>query len=157
MTSVAIVHDYLTQRGGAERVVLEMAAAFPDAPLYTSLYDPGGTFDEFRSLDVRTGPLDRRSLLRRHHRLALPFLARSFDEMFVDADVVLCSSSGWAHGVRTSGRKVVYCYTPARWLYQPERYFRGVLPRVGLKVLAPRLRRWDADAAAGADLSLIHI
>jgi len=151
MTSVAIVHDYLTQRGGAERVVLELAAAFPDASIYTSLYEPDATFDGFRSLDVRTGPLDRSRLLRRHHRLALPFLARSFDSMSVDADVVLCSSSGWAHGVRTSGCKVVYCYTPARWLYQPERYLRGPLPRLALKALAPRLRGWDARAAASAD------
>ena len=56
---VALVHDYLTQRGGAERVVLALAAAFPAAPLHTSLYDPDGTFPEFAGLDVRTLPLDR--------------------------------------------------------------------------------------------------
>ena len=44
---VAIAHDYLTQRGGAERVVLAMARAFPDAPIYTTLYDPQQTFPEF--------------------------------------------------------------------------------------------------------------
>ena len=46
--SVAIVHDYLTQRGGAERVVLAMHRAFPTAPIYTSLYEPDLTFPEFR-------------------------------------------------------------------------------------------------------------
>ena len=45
--TVALVHDYLTQRGGAERVVLALTRAFPDAPLFTSLYDPAGTFPEF--------------------------------------------------------------------------------------------------------------
>ena len=50
---VAIVHDYLTQRGGAERVVLAMLKAFPAAPLYTSLYLPTGTFDEFKGADIR--------------------------------------------------------------------------------------------------------
>src|SRR5437868_3905298 len=119
---VAIVHDYLTQRGGAERVVLSMLKAFPKALVYTSLYDPNSTFQEFRNIEVRTLPIDRIGTLRRNHRLALPLLAPAFSQLKVDADVVICSSSGWAHGVKTDARKVVYCYTPARWLYQPDRY-----------------------------------
>ena len=86
---------------------------------------PTGTFPEFDDLDIRTLPLDRVPPLRAHHRLALPFLAPSFSRLHVDADVTICSSSGWAHGARTSGRKIVYCHTPARWLYQPERYLAG--------------------------------
>ena len=53
MTSVAIVHDYLTQQGGAERVLLSMVRAFPGAPVYTSVYDRAGTFPEFADVDVR--------------------------------------------------------------------------------------------------------
>ena len=67
---VALVHDYLTQRGGAERVVLTLTRAFPDAPLFTSLYDPEGTFPEFGAVDLQTLPINRFPLLRRHHRLA---------------------------------------------------------------------------------------
>ena len=48
--AVAIVHDYLTQRGGAERVVLAMHHTFPEAPIYTSLYEPDLTFPEFRDV-----------------------------------------------------------------------------------------------------------
>ena len=125
---VALVHDYVTQRGGAERVVLAMAAALPGAPLYTSLYEPASTYEEFGSIDIRTSPLDRVALLRRKHRLALPLLAATFSRMHVDADVVLCSSSGWAHGARTDGRKIVYCHSPAKWLYAPDRYFNGERP-----------------------------
>ena len=55
--SVALVHDYLTQRGGAERVVLALTRAFPGAPLYTSLYEPATTFPEFAAIDVRPLPL----------------------------------------------------------------------------------------------------
>src|ERR671923_1711210 len=115
---VAIVHDYLTQRGGAERVVLSMLKAFPGAPVYTSLYYPEGTFEEFREIEIRRSFLDRAVPLRRRHRLALPLLASAFSRMRVDAEVAVCSSSGWAHGARVRGRKVVYCHTPARWLYQ---------------------------------------
>jgi glycosyltransferase involved in cell wall biosynthesis len=150
---VAIAHDYLTQLGGAERVVLAMIRALPGAPVYTSLYDPAGTFPEFGSCDVRTGLLDRIGPLRRHHRLALPLLAPSFSSLRVDAEVLLCSTSGWAHGAHCTGAKVVYCYTPARWLYQTERYLgtrRRSLAEGALSLLRPPLRRWDRRAAATA-------
>ncbi|HLK45609.1 MAG TPA: hypothetical protein VKT18_06450, partial [Acidimicrobiales bacterium] len=84
---LALVHDYLTQRGGAERVVALFAQTFPGAPLYTSLYAPDGTFEAFRDVDVRTGALDRVALLRDHHRLALPLLAPWFASRRVHADV----------------------------------------------------------------------
>jgi glycosyltransferase involved in cell wall biosynthesis len=151
--SVAIVHDYLTQRGGAERVVLSMLKAFPGAPLYTSFYDPGSTFPEFADADVRTLPLDGIRPLRKHHRLALPLLAPAFSRCRVRADVVVCSSSGWAHGVSVEGRKVVYCYSPARWLYQPARYLGEGRPLAGCALGAMRsyLLAWDRRAAATAD------
>jgi glycosyltransferase involved in cell wall biosynthesis len=147
---VAIAHDYLTQRGGAERVVLAMAHAFPDAPIYTTLYDPDETFPEYAELDVRPSRLNRIRYLRRHHRAALPFLPSAVSSMTIDADVVLVSSSGWAHGVTSTGEKVVYCYTPARWLHQQRRYLGDHSSRgtaVALRLLSPWLRRWDVRAA----------
>jgi glycosyltransferase involved in cell wall biosynthesis len=152
---VALVHDYLTQRGGAERVVLAMLKAFPGAPLHTSLYDADMTFPDFREAHVRTFVLNRVGPFRRNHRLALPLLAPAFSVRLVNADVVVCSSSGWAHGVRTRGRKIVYCYSPARWLYQADRYLGrdngNRLPRAALKLLASPLQRWDRRAARRAD------
>jgi glycosyltransferase involved in cell wall biosynthesis len=151
---VAIAHDYLTQRGGAERVVLALLHAFPDAPVHTSFYESHRTFAEFGEAQVHTMALDRLRPLRRHHRAALPLLAPSFSLHRVDADVVVCSSSGWAHGVRTEARKVVYCHAPARWLYQSERYLRSSSPAVRLAASALRqpLLRWDRRAARSADL-----
>lgn len=150
--SVAIVHDYLTQFGGAERVVLSLMKAFPSASLYTSLYDAERTFPEYASQPVRTMPLNRVGVLRRHHRLALPVLAPSFSRLRVDADVVVCSSTGWAHGVNATGRKVVYCHAPARWLYQSDHYLReSPAPVRGVtRALGPWLRGWDRQAAATA-------
>lgn len=163
--SVALAHDYLTQRGGAERVVLSLTRAFPGSPVHTSLYDPDGTFPEFGSVDVRPMPINRRTFLRHHHRLALPFLASAVDGTHVEADVLVASSSGWAHGISTSGRKVVYCHAPARWLYQTERYAGGEAQHRSMRsravtaatsVLGPRLRRWDQVAAASADRYLVN-
>jgi glycosyltransferase involved in cell wall biosynthesis len=155
---VALVHDYLTQRGGAERVVVALAAAFPGAPIHTSLYDPDGTFPEFADLDVHTLPINRVKALRNHHRLALPVLAPAFSRLRVDARVVVCSSSGWAHGARTDGRKVVYCHTPARWLYQSDRYLEGRRrpSSLLLSLLDPALRGWDRRAAASAHRYLVN-
>jgi RNA polymerase sigma factor (sigma-70 family) len=68
---VAIAHDYLTQRGGAERVVLALHRAFPDAAIHTTLYDPENTYPEFRDAQVVVSPLNRIGPLRREHRAAL--------------------------------------------------------------------------------------
>ncbi|MDQ4501910.1 glycosyltransferase [Sinomonas sp. ASV322] len=152
---VAIAHDYLTQRGGAERVVLAMHRAFPDATIYTTLYDPDGTYPEFRSARIVTSPLNRVALFRRDHRAALPFLAAASSALKVRADVVIASTSGWAHGFRSDGRMLVYCHSPARWLYLTRQYLGEAgrrSPRgLALAALRPLLVRWDRRAAAGAD------
>jgi glycosyltransferase involved in cell wall biosynthesis len=153
-STVAIVHDYLTQRGGAERVVLTLCRAFPDAPVYASLYAPEATFPEFRQRDVRPLWLDRIVPFRRRHRLALPLLPVAFSTSSVEADVVVCSTSGWAHGIRTQGRKIAYCYSPAKWLYRRDDYLGehpSTVAGVGLRVLDPFLRRFDRRSAAGAE------
>lgn len=157
---VALAHDYLTQRGGAERVVLAMLRAFPEATIHTTLYDPEGTFPEFRDARIVVSPLNRVPLLRRDHRAALPFLPHAVSRLRVDADVVVASSSGWAHGIQTSGRKLVYCHAPARWLYQTETYLGGPATDSGrgraLLALQPWLRRWDQRAAETADGYLVN-
>lgn len=161
--TVALAHDYVTQRGGAERVALAMSRTFPDAALHTAFYDPARTFPEFASVDIRTMPINRWGLLRRHHRLALPFLAKAVSGHRVDADVLLASSSGWAHGIPVSGRKIVYCHAPARWLYQSDRYaggqdagMRARAVRTAIRALGPGLRAWDQAAALSADRYLVN-
>jgi glycosyltransferase involved in cell wall biosynthesis len=154
---IAIVHDYLTQRGGAERVVLSMLRMFPNAPLYTALYEPESTYPEFAQYDVRPLVTNRFASLRRNHRKGLLLYPLVFSRLRVDADVVLCSSSGFAHGVKTRGRKVVYCYTPPRWLYDEATTYLASWPKsvAGIiGVVGPALRRWDRQAATTADAYL---
>jgi glycosyltransferase involved in cell wall biosynthesis len=155
---IAIAHDYLTQRGGAERVVLALGGIWPLAPIYTSLFDASGTFPEFARHEIHTAAIDRLRLLRSHHRLALPVLAPSFSSMRIDAEVTVCSSSGWAHGVHCTGAKVVYCHAPARWLHQVDAYTSesSSAVRAVLAGLRRPLLRWDRRAADSADLYVVN-
>jgi glycosyltransferase involved in cell wall biosynthesis len=146
---IAIVHDHLMQRGGSERVFYSMATAFPSAELYTAFYDPARTFPELRELDIKTLPVSRLPVVRHSFHAALPLLPRAFSSLTVDADVTLCGSSGWSHGTTILGRRIVYWYSPAKWLYQTDQYFGGrwSARRVGLTALRPYLHRWDQRVA----------
>jgi len=156
---VVIAHDYLTQRGGAERVVLALARAFPAARIVTSIYNAETTYPEFRGVEIETSWLNRVPMFRRDPRVALPLLPLAWSMMSVtDADVVVCSSTGWSHGVSTTARKIVYCHNPARWLYQRQEYLvgRGWPVRASLGALSPALRRWDRWAARSVDVWLAN-
>jgi glycosyltransferase involved in cell wall biosynthesis len=137
-----------------------MHRAFPDATIYTTLYEPGGTYPEFRDARIVTSPLNEVPQLRRHHRSALPLLPFAARSMHITEDVVLASSSGWAHGFSASGRRLVYCHAPARWLYQAEAYLgeeRGQSVRgIALLTLTPWLKRWDKRHALAADAYLAN-
>lgn len=152
---VAIVHDFLTQRGGAERVVLAMHRLFPNAPIFTSVYDPDGTFPEFREADIRTTALQHLPHRGNKVRALLPLYPRTFGRMRLRGyDAVISSSSHFAHGVKVEGgHHLVYCYTPPRWLYRTDTYLAegGPLPRGARRLTRPILsaiRRWDQRAAA---------
>jgi len=154
---VVIVHDYLNQRGGAEKVVLELADIWPEAPIYTSLYRPGSTFQEFGQHDVRTSMLEHLPVDRAFRALypLYPAAFRSLGE--IDGDVVISSSSGWAHMVRTTPRAlhVVYCHTPARWLYRGDYLAAGgggSWRQSLVRPLARGMRRRDLHAAQRVDL-----
>ncbi|MDO5750282.1 MAG: glycosyltransferase [Rothia sp. (in: high G+C Gram-positive bacteria)] len=148
---IAIAHDYLTQRGGAERVVLAMHKAFPEATIYTTLYDPEGTFPEFKDAKIVTSPLNRVSFLRKNHRMALPLLPIASSLLKVPAQRAVVSTTGWAHGFNFAARKFIYCHSPARWLYLSDQYLgeksTGPVPLL-LKTLRPALTAWDKHAAS---------
>ena len=154
---IAVVHDYLTQAGGAERVVKAWARGLRPDSISTLVWNaegvpvPGG-------VPVFTTRLQRSSALVRDPRLALPFLPGYARGLHVpeSSDVVLVSSSGFAHNVETSVPKVIYWHSPARWLHAAEDYRMGLpLPiRAGLKVLRPYLTRTDRR---GVDSAAVHL
>ncbi|HUR18804.1 MAG TPA: glycosyltransferase [Acidimicrobiales bacterium] len=146
--NLAIVHDYLTQRGGAERVVLRLAGLFPDAPVFTSVYAADMTFPEFQQLKVVTSDLQGKIDPARF-RLAAPRYPAAFRRFDLSAfDRVIVTTSGFAHHVR-HGRALVYCHTPPRFLYDPATYLGSrALAAAAFPGLA-WMRARDRRAAAG--------
>ncbi len=159
--TLVVAHDYLTQRGGAERVALVMTQGLGAERLVTSVYTPSRTFPEFAGQRIQTSPLQHVPPFRRDPRLALPVLAPAWSAFApVSADVLVCSSSGWSHGLPTAPRtrKVVYCHNTARWLWQPDDYRAGLglVGRAGLRALSRRLKKWDVAQARTADQYLAN-
>lgn len=156
---IAVVHDYLTQAGGAERVVKAWARGLRPDSISTLVWDADGV-PVPGAVPILTTPLQRSSTLVRDPRLALPFLSRYARGLHVpeSSEVVLVSSSGFAHNVDTRVPKVIYWHTPARWLHASDDYRLG-LPfpiRAGLAVLRPYLMRTDRRGVAEAAVHLCN-
>jgi glycosyltransferase involved in cell wall biosynthesis len=144
------VQDHLVQRGGAERALLSMLKAAPDATIFTPFFEPAKCFVEFEEFPVRTSRLNQFDVIRSRHRAMLPILPLLFSRTKIDADVVVCGTSGWAQGIHTDGRKVVYFHSLARWIYDREDYVKGggMVRKVAARALAGPLERWDRRTVA---------
>jgi len=151
--TVALVHDYLLVLRGAERTFAEMTACWPDAPIYTLLYDHEGTNGRFARRHVVTSGLQRLGVRQQGFRRLLPLFPVAAERLPVeDYDVVVSSSSAYAHGVRPreDAVHVCYCHSPFRYAwFQRERAASEVpaMARPVLDLLLDRTRSWDCRAA----------
>ncbi len=157
---VALVHDYLTQMGGAERVLEALHELFPDAPVFTSVIDPDVLPEAWRSWDLRPSPLNTVPQAVRWHRAVppiYPLIFRRFGTDLRDFDVVLSDSSAWAHQAPAgnAGVQICYCHSPARFLHGDETYLRPAkVPaplRPVMRGMFSLLRRLDQQAACRVD------
>jgi glycosyltransferase involved in cell wall biosynthesis len=144
---VVLAHDYLTEMGGAERVVAALVRHFPGAPLLTSGFRPAAVDEVFRGADVRTSGMGPLLADKRRAKLLFPLLPVAFESIQVPpCDVLLTSTSGFAHHLRAPAGSVhiAYCHTPPRFLWDQEAYFRGwPLVRVALQPWLELLRALD--------------
>lgn len=151
---VAIVHDYLNQMGGAERVVVALHRLFPAAPIYTSIFDPGSTWPELRTADVRPTWMQRLPGMPSHFKRYLLLYPRAIEGLPLGGyDLVLSSSSAYAKGARAGpgALHVCYCHNPMRFIWDYDRYVQGERVGVAARALLPLarayLRRWDLRTA----------
>jgi glycosyltransferase involved in cell wall biosynthesis len=130
--SVALVHDYLLVMRGAERTFAAMAECWPDAPIYTLLYDEEGTQGRFAGREVHTSYLQRMGIGQRRFRSFLPAFPRAARSLPLDRyDLVVSSSSAFAHGVvpGEGSRHVCYCHSPFRYAWFERDRALGEVPR----------------------------
>jgi glycosyltransferase involved in cell wall biosynthesis len=155
---LAIVHDYLNQMGGAERVLMVLHEIFPAAPIFTSIYAPEMVDPAFREMDVRTTFMQRLPLVHSHHQAFLPIFPFAFENIDLrEYDVVLSMSSGWAKNVLTRPETchLCYCLSPMRFAWSFRDYRPGEqIASWQVGVLSPilsGLRLWDVAGANRVD------
>jgi glycosyltransferase involved in cell wall biosynthesis len=155
---VAVVHDWLTVPGGSEQVVLALLDMFPQAELFTSIYDPAPWPAQITERPVHASFLNRLPGAERHYPKLLPLMNRAFRSFDLSGfDLILSSSHACAKNVRTppGTLHVCYCHTPMRYAWE-EGFLDGEevgrLTRLALPPLLGRLRRQDLAGASGPDL-----
>jgi hypothetical protein len=103
---LALVHDWLNQRGGAEDVLETLVALYPESPVYTSIYAPDLMPDSYRDWDIRTLWLDRMPGIHAHHQPYLPLYPLAWGGLDLsDYDVILTNKSGFCHGLKFGARQ----------------------------------------------------
>lgn len=162
---VAIVHDFLLKLGGAERVTKAFSEMFPNAPIYTLLYDEKVVGKVFPKEKVRTSFLQNYpEFIRKRHRFLTHKMPQAIEELNLEEfDLVLTSSNAFAHGALTNSntRHICYCHSPMRYAwdwaneYQKENDIKG-LKKILYSLLIRKLREWDKVAADRPDLYIAN-
>lgn len=156
---VALVHDWLTVVGGAERVLLEFHQLYPDAPIFTAAYDPDATLPEFKQADIRASFLQRALRGRESYAALVPLMPLAFSRFDTRSfDLLLVSSHTAAKGVQKHHRQrmVCYCHTPMRWAWDLYDFYmahraRGAARRLAATITLRGFARWDRRSARKVD------
>jgi glycosyltransferase involved in cell wall biosynthesis len=155
---VALVHDFLVSLRGADRVFLEICDLWPDADVFTTIYDDEGTHGRFAGRRIHTSFLQRLRPTARTFRALLPLYPKAIESFDLSGyDLVVSSSSAWAHAVRrpADAVHVSYCHNPFRYLWNEyqrtlaER--RDPITRWLLRDVFRRWRAWDLAASRRVD------
>jgi glycosyltransferase involved in cell wall biosynthesis len=154
---VALVHDFLLDLRGAERTFLELCRMWPDADIYTAVYDEEGTEGRFADRRVHSSFLQRLRPTARTFRALLPLYPAAIESFDLSKyDLVVSSSSAWAHAVLCDEHTthVSYCYNPFRYAWNdrdPTLARRDPVTRAFLRRSFRRWRQWDWIAAQRTD------
>jgi glycosyltransferase involved in cell wall biosynthesis len=155
---VALVHDFLLDVRGAERVFLALCDLFPEADLFTAVYDERGTEGRFAARRPTTSFLQRAHPDARTFRALLPLYPYAMEALDLRGyDLVISSSSAWAHGVIADADAVhvCYCHNPFRYAWNAREATLAKydpLRRAALGFVFQRWRQWDWIAAQRVDL-----
>lgn len=158
MKKIAIVADWLTSFGGAERVILALHEMFPYAPIYTSIYN-SKKCKGFEKADIRTSFIQHLPGSKNHHQMYLPLMPYAFESFdFSEYDIVLSSCHSCSKGVITNPGTlhICYCHSPMRYVWDGcHEYVKQYNVPWPISSLVPfystKLRIWDRAAADRVD------
>jgi glycosyltransferase involved in cell wall biosynthesis len=154
---VTLAHDYLLVLRGAERTFAAIAELYEQARIFTLLYDEDGTSGRFAGRAITTSPLQRLRLRQGNFRRLLPLYPFAIERLRpAPCDVVVSSSSAFAHGIRppAGALHVCYCHAPFRYAWYEEERALAEAPallRGPLRLELRRMRRWDLAASRRVD------
>ncbi|MEK7523687.1 MAG: glycosyltransferase [Patescibacteria group bacterium] len=160
---VAIVCDWLVSRGGAERVILAMSNMFPQAPIYTTVYD-GRNLPEFSEREVITSFIQKLPLALKKYPMYLPLMPYAFEQFdFSEFDIVISSCHSCSKGIITKPRTlhICYCHSPMRYAWDSchqyfEQYGVPAPLQPSAKKMLHELRLWDRLAAERVDFYIAN-
>jgi glycosyltransferase involved in cell wall biosynthesis len=151
---VGLVHDFLVDVRGAERVFLQLCEMWPEAPIFTAVYDESGTEGRFARRTIHTSLLQRLRPSARTFRALFPLYPAAIESFDLSGfDLVVSSSSAWAHGVLCdeSTVHVSYCHNPFRYAWNDRDSTlarrRNPVTRAFLRDAFRRWRHWDRTTA----------
>lgn len=155
---IALVHDFLTQYGGAEKVLESFCRIFPEAPIYTLLYDKKKMRGKFKNRKIHTSFLQKfPKFLKKRKRYLIPFMPTAPETFDLrDFDLVISSSGAWSKGIvtRLNTVHISYMHSPMRFVWDyNEKYFKDINEKVGFfkRLFLNYLRIWDYQAAQRPD------
>ncbi len=154
---VALVHYWLVNMRGGERVLEALADLFPDADIYTHALDRDRLSDKLNRHRIMTSFIGRLPKAGRWYQRYLPLMPAALEQLDMTSyDLVLCSEAGPAKGVivRPEAKQIVYCHSPMRYVWDKYHFYRGragFLTRLLMPPLAHYLRMWDTVSAARVD------
>ncbi|MBU1177687.1 glycosyltransferase [Patescibacteria group bacterium] len=156
---VALVHDFLNQVGGAEKVLQVFHELFPKAPVFTITYDRSETGDTFDDMDVRTSFIQNLPGGPRRYKWYLGWMPAAIEQFDLSSyDVVLSDCSAYSKGVVTKPETlhICYCHSPTRYLWSDTHSYTEELKqpsiiKKGLPIILNRIRLWDRQAAERVD------
>lgn len=146
---VAIVHYWLVTMRGGEKVLEELCKLYPEADIYTNVYNPDKISDEIKKHKIYTTKINKFPMAKKLYQKYMPFMPNALMELDLTSyDLIISSESGPAKGVcpAPNAYHVCYCHTPMRYLWDMyHEYFRKSNPVVKffMKKMIPGLRQWD--------------
>lgn len=160
---IAIVHDYLIQYGGAEKVVEVFHELFPDAPIFTTIYSKRRFPEYFKEIDIKTSFMQNFPFLEKHFKKYLLFYPKAIECLNLKGyDLVLSSSSAFAKGVKKNNNTchICYCHAPMRFVWDYKRYIEkediGIFTKKVLPLAIKWLKEWDLKTVNRVDYYIVN-